>query len=419
MTEAVIDGVPHQSQSRKFSLRLALVLLLSLSVSLPMAWISLAKLLLFVAGVFVLLLDQHDRSARVARLQSINASWPILASLAVFTLSLLWSVAPVEVALASLVKHSKLLVIPLIILMLRTQAEARMALWVFSLGLGFQLCVSWLLAIGVPIPWIAPGKPVGHVFTSYLDQSIIFSTCAAVWWHMKPRRGARRHFANFLVAAALANSLFLLDGKTGVLIAACLVGLAVMWHLPARLQWPALIAVPVLMIAAISLGSGKQSRVGDLFSELSASTKQVDTKTSGGWRINAWIQSARGIAERPLTGHGVGGFTQTVKRLQGERAQEVFGPGKLSNPHQEFLLWGIEIGVLGIVLLGAVMIAITSDLNRMTVPVRRAGLSTLLALLIGCSFNSSLYDALIGDYFVILLGILTAYGILSPERGIA
>jgi O-antigen ligase len=37
----------------------------------------------------------------------------------------------------------------------------------------------------------------------------------------------------------------------------------------------------------------------------------------------------------------------------------------------------------------------------------------LLALVIACLFNSSLYDAYIGDFFCLALGLLLAYGARS------
>ncbi|EKD97067.1 MAG: O-antigen polymerase [uncultured bacterium] len=56
--------------------------------------------------------------------------------------------------------------------------------------------------------------------------------------------------------------------------------------------------------------------------------------------------------------------------------------------------------------LGAVM----KDLLKMDAPVARAGQSVLAALAVSCLFNSSLYDANIGSFFCLTLGVLLAYG---------
>ena len=89
--------------------------------------------------------------------------------------------------------------------------------------------------------------------------------------------------------------------------------------------------------------------------------------------------------------------------------------GERSNPHQEYLLWGVQLGVPGIFLLLALMISIMKDTLSMETQAARATQSALLALAIACLFNSSLYDAQIGDFFCVVLGLLLALG-LHPQN---
>ena len=394
--------------------RFVLVVVMAVSVSLPMAWISLAKLLLFVGCLVVLLTKPKRLHEDIARLTSMQFFVPAMAALALCMLSLLWTSTPLDIALASLVKHARLLVIVLLILMLRTAKECRWAVLALSIGFALQLLVSWLSAYGMPTPWMIEWRPRGVVFTSYLDQSIIFSTCAAVWWHLSPAKTWRKWASLGLVIAALANALFLMTGRTGYLIALTLVALAAMWRTPHRFRWQIFLLIPLIAVSsALAFSNQFKDRLILAGSELMAYSSQGDTITSTGWRLNAWHRSVQAIQERPLFGHGVGGFTSSVKRLQGADANTVFGPGKLSNPHQEFLLWGVEMGIAGMAVLFALLAGVFLDFNRMPLPVQRAGLSVLAALVIACSFNSSLYDGLIGDFFVTLLGLLLALGSLS------
>ena len=55
------------------------------------------------------------------------------------------------------------------------------------------------------------------------------------------------------------------------------------------------------------------------------------------------------------------------------------------------------------------------DFHKMERPIARAGQSVLLALAVSCLFNSSLYDAYIGDFFCVSLGVLLAYGFHGRE----
>jgi O-antigen ligase len=101
----------------------------------------------------------------------------------------------------------------------------------------------------------------------------------------------------------------------------------------------------------------------------------------------------------------------TIKRLEGRAATQIFGEGKAGNPHQEYLLWGVELGLGGTLLLMSLMACIVRDALRFKTSITRTIISVVAAMAIACMFNSTLYDALIGDYFCIALGLLIALGV--------
>lgn len=73
-------------------------------------------------------------------------------------------------------------------------------------------------------------------------------------------------------------------------------------------------------------------------------------------------------------------------------------------------MWGVQLGIPGILLLLALMASIIKDTLSMDTQPARATQSVLLALAVACLFNSTLYDAQIGDFFCVLLGLLLALG---------
>lgn len=73
-------------------------------------------------------------------------------------------------------------------------------------------------------------------------------------------------------------------------------------------------------------------------------------------------------------------------------------------------MWGVQLGVPGILLFCALLIAVWRDSLAMETNHARATQSALLALAIACAFNASIYDALIGDFFCVLVGLLLASG---------
>lgn len=385
-----------------------------------MVWISLVKVLLFIFGLLYML-SAHFKKDTDSALEELWTSRIVLLILIVFSISLLWSDVDRGIALPALVKHGKLLEILLLVSLIRTAREARIGMSAFAAGQFFLLLGSWLLASGVPIPW-ATAKGIGSeyvVFSSYLDQSIIFATTAAVFWHLRATKLWPRWLGGLLAGAALLNVLLMLNGRTGYAIAAILLTLAIMWAMPRRLRFATLIATPIIVLFTLYLGSSQvHGRLLKIIHEVQSyviegenGTPSGGEKDSSGWRLNAWHRSVQAIEENPWLGHGVGSWTTTVKRLEGSSAANTFGAARTSNPHQEYLLWGVELGIGGALLLLALMICIIRDAQRFNNSTKRTVLSVVMAMVIACMFNSALYDALIGDFFCIALGLLMALGL--------
>lgn len=395
---------------RRWNFRLVLACFAAVSVGLPIAWISLAKVLVLVVG-FVYVFVSPPGWNFFSRLNSWRTSVIILGALVTFCLSALWTQADWSVALLALTKHAKLLTVLMLPVLIRTEREARIAVIAFVAAQSFVLASSWLMAAGIPVPWVT--NPIGDyvVFSSYLDQSIMLATSAAVIWHLRSEGLWPTWLAGTLSVAALADTLFLLDGRSGFAVAITMMTLAIVWAIPPRFRLLALLVIPVAAMSALYTGSSHiQNRVSMIISESKAYGSKVETDTSSGWRLNAWQRSIQAIQEQPLHGHGVGSWAVTVKRLEGVSGAKIFGVGNASNPHQEYLLWGVELGLLGTVLLIALLLSLVFDAKEFSPGVQKALWSVVAALAVACLFNSSLYDDLIGDYFCVALGLLLAMG---------
>jgi O-antigen ligase len=405
------------SEQKSFAkFRLAIVLLVAISVSLPMAWVSLAKLLLFVCGLGFLIAAQFQTS-RHSNLRGMWTPSVILLIVLVFALSLLWTEVDAEFALKTFIKHSKLLGIVLLIVLIRSEREARAAITAFAAAQVFVLISSWLLAANVSLPWVFNAQDVAAsryvVFAeSYLDQSIMMACTAAVVWHLSFDGHWPRWVAGVVAIGALLNIFILLPGRTGYIVAFALLGLAGLWTLNHRIKIVLLVVTPLLVAFGVYFSSGQlHERVYEVVHETQRYSAQAETQTSSGWRLNAWQKSIQAIVERPWYGYGVGSWTPTVKRLQGATATQVFGASDSSNPHQEYLLWGVEVGVLGVVLLVVFLLAVARDARGFPTGTRRAALSIVVAIGIACCFNSSLFDDLMGDFLCITLGLMLALGV--------
>ncbi len=396
-------------------LRLACICLLAVSVSLPIVWINLSKAALFATALLTVAAGLL-RPARPADPLpgASHTARAALAALALFALSLAWTTASLPEAMLALEKHGKLIVIPLLLWLVRSAREARTALAAWMLGQAFLLTSSWLLAAHVPLPWAVARNPLNAdvVFSTRLDQPIMTAVFAALCWHLRHLWGQRALYWASLAGCALAvvNVLVLMDGGTGYLVMGLLLGLALLWEAPTRWRLPALALAAVAFGATLAASDGARERFTAAAQELReySPERKMTERSSSGERLNFWRRSVQAIAERPLAGFGVGSWNQQYLRLD-----QGFGPEdqrRVRNPHQELLLWGVELGVLGLAAFAALMGGLWRDARPLPLAQRHALLSVAAALLAACMLNSTLFDALIGDFFCVTLGLLLVWG---------
>ena len=399
--------------SNIFNLRLAVVCIAAASVGLSMVAISIAKLLLFVCGLAVLLTMRRQPDAG-SPLKGMAAPLAILIALVGLALSLIWTIAPSAEALGSLAKYGKLLMILLLLIVIRDRREARYALGAFALAQSFLLISSWMLFAQLPVPWATSKMAAGEysVFSSYLDQGIISAVFAAVCWHLRALVPGRfgRQAAVVMTLAALANVLFVLSGRSGHVVAITLVSMAIMWELPRKYRVIALV-IPFLIATGLYFSSGKvRDRLTQVRTEVAAYSNLIEPATSSGIRLNLWRRALQIIAQHPVAGTGVGSWSTQFNRLQRAQNPAHVDINSNGNPHQEYLMWGVQLGVPGLLIFMALLLALYRDTLSMKQAEARAARSALAGLAVACLFNASLYDAQVGDFFCVLLGLLLALG---------
>ena len=393
------------------------------SVGLSMAIISISKLLLLICGLAVLLFDRPaDRYTQ--RLVGLFTPYAVLTTLFAFTLSLSWTVAPAADALGSVAKYGKLLTIVLLMALIHDRREAKYALAAFVLAQAFLVASSWMLFAHLPVPWATSNMALTHyaVFSSYLDQGIMGAVLAAVCWHLRGLAPGRfgRHVAVAIALASMGNVVFVLSGRSGHVVAIALLSLAIMWELPKRYR-AAAVLLPFILVAMLFFSSAKvRERLTMVKTEVEAYSTQVRATSSSGIRLGLWRRAIQIIAQNPVAGAGVGAWSTEFNRLEREQNPAHVDIAGNGNPHQEYLLWGVQLGITGILLFCALLISCVRDSLGMEQVYARATQSALLALAVACAFNASLYDALIGDFFCVLIGLLLALGLSNTQdQGVA
>lgn len=402
-----------------------LVCIAAAAVGLPIAIISIAKLLLLLgaAAIFLFLRSSSHRLTLHGKLN--RTRFAILGAMLAFALSIIWTTAPVLEALGSFAKYAKLLFIPLVVALIRSRREALLALGTFAVVQLFMVISSWMLFFHLPVPWATSptASLYNSVFSSYLDEGIMTAVFAAICWHLRklvPGKSGS-FFAIAIACLALLNVFFVLRGRTGHVVALTLISLAVIWELPHRYR-KAIALVPVLVLAVmVALSPKVQTRIADVKSEVqgffAGQGLSVVNGTSSGIRLHFWHRAIQSMADNPVLGAGVGSWSPEFNRLEKLKSLSPEAIEPMGNPHQEYLLWGVQLGIGGIILLLAILFAIFKETLTMDKMAARSAQSTLVALAVACMFNSTIYDALIGDFFCITLGLLLALGVYGSQPG--
>ena len=402
---------PHPISSRMDSARLGLLYFVALSASLGTAVSAIGRLLLYLAALVYLVGLARGRGRATGTGLPPAMSWAVLLALAYMALSVLWSaVGPVE-ALWSWSRHARILTILILLCLIANLAEARAVLRVFVWGQLFVVLSAWMLVLKLPVPW-ATGAWQGSfaVYSSYLEQGISQAVLVALLWfqrdHVFGPRG--RWLALGLAVATAVLTIGLMPGRSGHMVLLGVLTLALFHELPRRLRWAVLLAPMLGVVLMFQLSTTFRERMTQVGSEVAMHRQGSAQETSSGARLEYWRASLQAITEQPLLGHGAGSWNQAYRRLKGPQVSSLYDTA--SDPHQLFLLWAVEGGLLGLALLCAVLATLWRYGSRLAATDGHALQAMVLALVISGLFNSMIYGIGMGDFFCIGLGILAALG---------
>ena len=402
---------PHPISSRMDSARLGLLYFVALSASLGTAVSAIGRLLLYLAALVYLVGRASGRGRAPGTGLPPAMSWAVLLALAYMALSVLWSaVEPVE-ALWSWSRHARILTILILLCLIANLAEARAVLRVFVWGQLFVVLSAWMLVLKLPVPW-ATGAWQGSfaVYSSYLEQGISQAVLVALLWFQRDQvfgpRG--RWLALGLAVATAVLTIGLMPGRSGHMVLLGVLTLALFHELPRRLRWAVLLAPMLGVVLMFQLSTTFRERMTQVGSEVAMHRQGSAQETSSGARLEYWRASLQAITEQPLLGHGAGSWNQAYRRLKGPQVSSLYDTA--SDPHQLFLLWAVEGGLLGLALLCAVLATLWRYGSRLAAADGHALQAMVLALVISGLFNSMIYGIGMGDFFCIGLGILAALG---------
>lgn len=408
MTE-IASAVQHHA--RRVGTWLAVALGFSLTVSTALDNLLLGLLLIaWVAG-------GHLRGGwrEIARNRVLSLALALYAAMLVSTL---WAQAPWDDIRHQLGKYLDLLFVPVFAAFLAERQARRAALLAFVAGMLLNTAVSDVASLGLlqDFAWLEREAeyPVG--FRSSITHSVLGAYAALVLALLTQEEQRPRWRAAWL-ALALAlvhNVVFVMIGRTGYLV----LGVLALYLFAAtygRRGLAAAILGLALLFGAAYAGSGVfRERIDRAVLEYTHPQEHADRSSSVGQRLEWYRNTAAIVAQHPIFGVGVGGFTRAYASHVADS-----GMRPTIDPHNEYLLIATQVGVAGLLLFLWLLYSQWSVAARLGSALdARLARGLVLTMSIGCLFNSLLTDHAEGLFFAWLTGALFArVAPRPPARG--
>ena len=403
---------PNSSnESNYFSVRLIALYFIAISGSLGTAISALGRLTLLGTSLIVLLLNFY----KPLKTQKVSTRYFIaltLLAIAYLALSISWSSVETQSALLSWARQARILSIPLIYLLIRNSNEAKNILRIFVLGQTFVVFSACLLALGYAVPWATAhtSKTYYAVFGSYLEQSISHAILVSILWFTRNWIFGKsgKYIAIAIALITIVLTLGFLKGRSGHLALIGIIAFIVLCELPKKIKWMAIFMPLILLALALTFSDNFRERVQLVRSDLSSYSPNTPpgAETSSGLRLKFWRASVNAFIEKPILGYGVGSWKLAFAAI--EKLDKPENSLTDVDPHQMFLLWAVEGGLVGLLLQCAVLAALLYQSKKLDPHNAYALQAVVLGLVISGMFNSMLIGIGIGDYFCILIGILAS-----------
>lgn len=335
-------------------------------------------------------------------------------------LGTLWGATPWGEAMGILGKYLDLALIPLLMLLLRDPVTRERSLLAFFAIMIIVLTLSWAIGLHLlPItPWlrqlIGPTALVDNpsIFHSHITQGMLTSyVCFLFALKVRAADGRQRGVYVLLALLAGANVLLLLQGRTGYLVLLLLLGwlgwtvLRDKGYEPSWRLMAVVLVMPLLVMMMVYQAIPRfHDRVAVAVAELEAwKSGQSNETSSMGTRLDFYANSLKLLEQRPLLGYGTGGLAAAFEKQTS--GTEVL-PTK--NPHNEYLMLAVQVGLLGPLLLLLLFRTQWRCAAQLPAFERDAARGLVLTYAVTCLLNSMLLDHTEGLFFAFMSAWLFA-----------
>ena len=311
--------------------------------------------------------------------------------------------------------------LPLVFIPLFTDPAVReRGLWGFGCGMAVTLMVSLGLAAGW-IPhnsWFHGDQANASVFKLHITHNVLMAFAAFLFAEvaMRERITWRQYGLGLLALLAVIDVFMFLQGRTGQIVLGALI---IIWcERRFRLRGLALGMAGVLSLVALSYAVSPvfSQRVAKTVAEIEgAQVESVAPENSSvGVRLEWYQNTIKLIAAHPLVGVGTGSFPRAYAEMVTDPAAV-----KPAHPHNQYLLTGAELGMVGLLALFAMFGMLWRRFRQVVGNLHaELGQGVVLVMAIGCIFNSFFVDHTEGLFFAWVISAAFASEDLGVSKDI-
>lgn len=214
----------------------------------------------------------------------------------------------------------------------------------------------------------------------------------------------------------VAGNLFLITGRTGQVALA--VGIVVMSIIHFRLSFKSIalsmFLICVIFILAYNLSNSFKERANAAYNNIQ-SISNLDFDSSLGLRAAYWITTFNIVKENPIIGVGLGDYIDDTKKEIESNAYQYFNDNVKKflsehNPHNQYLLVALQMGIIGLLLLFYLFYRILKqDIDDPEI--KELSLLFISIVLIASLVESLLLKLFPLSLFVLFMGLFSRYSI--------
>jgi O-antigen ligase len=381
---------------------LAILCLLAFCVSLGTATVSISKALILFGVIGKISLDEKRELIFSVIRNDTLFKW-ILFAIIWMLISMLWSIGSMQEQWKYLYGHSRIIWIAVIYYLLDTRERTIIVLKWLVYGQILVVIISWLLWIGVEIPFTQISQDKGVAFASRIEQPVMTTLVLIVIWNFREyfRNKWGKYTLQIIISIMLLNLLVVTTGRTGYLVFLGAFSIEIYRKLPINWRWASLFS-PIFLAAILFTAS---TTFHDRTLEIKNNAEYYfkngsNLETSEGQRLDMWKNSLSAIKKAPILGYGVGSMKNVYKNEGG------LIEGGVSQPHQQYLFWWVEFGLIGLLIMLSFFYILAIKSKELELEAKSALISVSFVLFLMGLANCPFFGVGMGEFFFLLIAAL-------------